>query len=225
PIAVLENPELKIRLADLQGEERFASVQLANLKRRAQEDAAIVAQLETQEEMLHSIRSLRAKTQEEIDRLTIKAKQDGFVLPPPERPSNDPGDGRLPGWTGTPLQERNRGALLTADDMICEIGSPEAFEAVLIIDQGDRQLVRENQLVDLKLDSLRLETFHGSIEEISKNPMAAASTSMSSQTGGDLQTEIDPKTGQVRPRSVSYQARVPIDASDMILRPGYRGAA
>jgi putative peptide zinc metalloprotease protein len=55
--------------------------------------------------------------------------------------------------------------------------------------------------------------------------MDAASTSMSSQTGGDLQTEIDPKTGQVRPRSVSYQARVPLDTSEMLLRPGYRGAA
>ncbi|TWU09763.1 HlyD family efflux transporter periplasmic adaptor subunit [Allorhodopirellula heiligendammensis] len=225
PIAVLDDPELKIRLAVINGEERFASVQLQNLKLRAQEEPAVVAQIETQEEMLQSILSLKAKTQEEVDRLTIRAKQDGFVLPPPERPSNDPGDGRLPGWTGTPLQIENRGALLTADDMICEIGAPDGFEAVLIIDQGDRQLVREDQAVDLKLDSLRLQTFHGKIEEISKKPMDAASTSMSSQTGGDLQTEIDPKTGQVRPRSVSYQARVPLDSADMLLRPGYRGAA
>lgn len=224
-IAVLENPELQIRLADLQGEEKFAEVQLTNLTRRSQDDRAIVAQIETQEEMLQSIRNLKEKTQEEIDRLTVKAKQDGFVLPPPERPSNDPGDGRLPGWTGTPLQEHNRGALLTADDMICEIGAPDAFEAVLIIDQGDRQLVREEMDVDLKLDSKRLETFSGKIEEISKKPMDAASASMSSQTGGDLQTEIDPETGQVRPRSVSYQARVPLDADKLQLRPGYRGAA
>ncbi len=224
-IAVLDDPELRIRLADLHGEESYASVQLKNLKMRAREEAAVVAQIETQKKMLQSIRSLKAKTQEEVDRLTIKAKQDGFVLPPPERPKNDPGDGRLPGWTGTPLQSENRGALLTADDMICEIGAPDGFEAVLIIDQGDRQLVREEQLVDLKLDSLRLKTFHGSIEEISKSPMDSASTSMSSQTGGDLQTEIDPKTGQAKPRSVSYQARVPLDSAEMLLRPGYRGSA
>lgn len=224
-IAVLDDPELRIRLADLRGEERYASVQLHNLKMRAREEAAVVAQIETQNKMLESIRSLKAKTLEEVDRLTIKAKQDGFVLPPPERPKNDPGDGRLPGWTGTPLDRGNQGALLTADDMICEIGAPDRFEAVLIIDQGDRQLVREDQLVDLKLDSLRLETFHGQIQEISKQPMDSASTSMSSQTGGDLQTEIDPKTGQAKPRSVSYQARVPLDAAEMLLRPGYRGSA
>ncbi|CAN0383034.1 unnamed protein product [Hapterophycus canaliculatus] len=133
PIAVLENPELSIRLADLQGEEKFAEVQLRNLQRRSQDDRAVVAQIETQEEMLQSIRALKEKTLEEIGRLTVKAKQDGFVLPPPERPSNDPGDGRLPGWTGTPLQERNRGALLTADDMVCEIGAPDAFASTKLL--------------------------------------------------------------------------------------------
>ena len=48
---------------------------------------------------------------------------------------------------------------------------------------------------------------------------------MASQTGGDLQTEIDPTTGMIKPRSVSYQARVPLDPKDLTLRPGYRGSA
>ncbi|MEM1226791.1 MAG: HlyD family efflux transporter periplasmic adaptor subunit [Planctomycetota bacterium] len=226
PIARLTNPELEIRMADLRGEERVAEVQLTNLSFRSRDDAAVVAQIETQVELLESIRSMISETAEEMDRLVVRAKQTGFVLPPPERPSRDNGDGQLPGWTGTPLQMKNRGALLTADDLICEIGAPDAFEAVLIIDQGDRQLVREQQAVDLKLDSFRLATFHGVVEDISTNPMQTASASMSSQTGGDLQTEIDPETGQVRPRSVSYQARVPISVSDLpTLRPGYRGSA
>ena len=48
---------------------------------------------------------------------------------------------------------------------------------------------------------------------------------MSSQTGGDLQTEIDPTTGQVKPRSVSYQARVPLVDTGLPMRLGYRGSA
>jgi len=149
------------------------------------------------------------------------------VLPPPERAEQNAQDGRLPGWTGTPLQIKNRGALLTPDDLICEIGIPAAYEAVLVIDQGDRPLVREDQPVDLMLDSLRLDVLHGTIQDISKNPMRAASASMSSQTGGDLQTEMDPETGQLRPRSVSYQASVPLRSEQLptILRPGYRGSA
>jgi len=123
------------------------------------------------------------------------------------------------------LEKRNRGATLTADDVICEIGNPEAFEAVLVVDQGDVQLVSIGQDVDIKLDAERLFTYHGTITEKSSEPISSTSLSLASQTGGDLQTEIDPATGQVKPRSISYQARVPLTETGLTLRPGYRGSA
>lgn len=225
PIVRLRNPDLDIRLAELEGQEEVATIELGNLSYRSRYDAALKSQIDTQEELLESIRSLRAETEQEIERLTVRAKREGYVIAPPYRAQQDTGDGRLPGWTGSPLEERNRGALLTADDVICEIGTPDAFEAVLIIDQGDVQLVDIGQAVDLKLDSNRLRTFSGTITEKSNEPITSASMSMSSQTGGDLQTEIDPKTGQIKPRNVSYQARVPIPTSEIAVRPGYRGSA
>ncbi|QDV65774.1 site-2 protease family protein [Crateriforma conspicua] len=225
PVAKLENPDLIIRLADLQGQEELARVQRANLTRRARTDESVKVQQDYQDEVLASIVALREKTEEEVKRLTVRAVRDGQVLPPADKPSQDAGDGRLPGWTGTPMQPHNIGALMTPDDKICEIGTPKDYEAVLIIDQGDMQLVRVGQEVDLKLDSKRLETFHGKLTEMSINPMQAASTNMSSQTGGDLQTEIDPRTGQIKPRSVSFQGRVPIDFDETVLRAGYRGSA
>jgi putative peptide zinc metalloprotease protein len=224
-IAVLRNPDLEIRLADLEGEEEVAMLQLENLKGRVSRNRVLSAQFETQQKLLASIQELKAKTQQELDRLTVKATRAGFVIPPPERKSQETGDNRLPSWTGSPLEERNRGAMLTADDLICEIGSEGAFEAVLMIDQGDVQLVREGQDVDLKLDSRRLATFSGAITEKSQEPIGSASTSLSSQTGGDLQTEIDPTTGMVKPRSVTYQARVPLEPGEIPMRPGYRGSA
>lgn len=168
---------------------------------------------------------MRKKTMEELDRLTVRAKRNGYVIPPPYREPRDTGDGRLPGWTGSPLEEKNRSAMLTADDVICEIGSATDLEAVLVVDQGDVRLVREGQSVDLKLDSRRLETFSSKITEMSNQPIESASMSMSSQTGGDLQTEIDPATGQIKPRSISYQARVPLQIDGFTIRPGYRGSA
>ncbi len=225
PVAILDNPDLTIRLAELRGEEQVAQVELNNLSYRSRNDVALVAQLKTQTELLESIKHLREKTEEEVERLTIRAKRGGYVIPPPYRAPQDTNDGRLPSWTGSPLQSQNRGALLTPDDVICEIGTPDAFEAVLIIDQGDIQLVREDQSVDMKLDSRRLETFSGVITEKSTEPMENASMSMSSQTGGDLQTEIDPTTGQIKPRNVSYQARVPLKIDEIPVRPGYRGSA
>ena len=225
PIAELMNPDLEIRLAELKGEEAVAQVQIQNLSARSRDDVAVKAQMLTQARLLQSIQELRVKTEEELSRLVVKAKKDGYVIPPPYRSPQDTNDGRLPGWTGSPLQLKNRGALLTADDVICEIGAPDAFEAVIIIDQGDVQMVREGQAVDLKFDSRRVDTFSGMITEKSNEPLGSASVSMSSQSGGDLQTEIDPATGQIKPRSVSYQARVPLNVGDIPVRAGYRGSA
>lgn len=225
PLALLENPELQIRLADLRGEKRLAELQLSNLGVRSRGDDALKAQLKTHQEILSSVEELLAKTEQEIDRLTVKAPREGYVLPPPQRSPQDLGDGRLPGWSGTPLAEENIGALLTEDDLICEIGSPDDFVAVLVVDQGDLPLIRPGQSVDLMLDSYRLTYFSGELAEISRQPLELASSNLSSQTGGELQTEIDPRTGQIRPRSVSYQARVPIENWETQLRPGYRGVA
>ncbi|MCA9137843.1 MAG: HlyD family efflux transporter periplasmic adaptor subunit [Planctomycetales bacterium] len=226
-IAILKNPDLEMRMQDLEIEEAVAKTQLENLLKRGFSDRSLAAQLETQQEILDSVVELKKKTQIEIDRLTITAPIAGIVIPPPRRPSRDSGDGQLPSWSGSPLELHNRGAMLTSDDLICEIGDADDFEAILAIDQGDVQLVREGQDVDMKLDSRRLETFSGTISEKSREPLRMTSTSMSSQTGSDLQTEIDPATGQVKPRSVTYQARVPLKISltDLPMRPGYRGSA
>ena len=223
-IARLENPQLDIQLADLRGRQRISEVQLASLSRRSSVDESVETQKRTQEELIQSIRRQREKIEEEKERLTVKARRGGFIIKPVTRPAEDNSDGRLPGWYGTPLDDKNMGAYLTADDVICELGTPDDFEAVLIIDQGDVQLVREGQTVDMKLDSRRLETFSGVVTEMSNRQLDQTSMSMSSQTGGALQTEIDPATGAVKPRSISYQARVPLADVGFPLRPGYRGS-
>jgi len=212
-------------LADLEGREVVANAQLKTIQLRSREDVYLKASIDTQEELIKSIQSMIAETQKEVERLTVVAKRSGVVISPPTREPQKENDGRLPGWTGSPLDRENIGALLTPGDVICEIGNDQDFEAVLIIDQGDVQLVRKGQEVDMKLDSRRLNTFEGIIDEKSNEPLDAASLGMSSQTGGDLQTEIDPTTGMIMPRSVSYQARVPLVIDGTPLRAGYRGSA
>ena len=224
-VAMLQNEELEYRLTDLRGRLEVAEVQLQNLQRRSFDDDTLKAQEDTQMELIASIGSMIQKAEQEQARLTVTARHAGYVLPPPDRQPPPGDDGRLPGWTGTPLDDKNLGAMLTPDDLICEIGNPDAFEAVLIIDQGDRQFVRPDQPVDLLLDSKRWAPFEGKIGEISRQPVTSTSASLGSQTGGDLQTEIDPRTGQMKPRSVSYQARVAVGEVDFPLRPGYRGSA
>ncbi|MEO1524188.1 MAG: hemolysin D [Planctomycetota bacterium] len=229
-IAKLKNGDLEMRLADLEIEEAVARVQYENLRERVFAQEMLAGELQTRYEIWQSVIERKKKTQVELDRLTIKAPISGVVIPPPRRPDRDTGDGQLPMWSGSPLEMRNRGALLTSDDLLCEIGNASDFEAVLLIDEGDVQLVREGQSVDMKLDSRRLHQFSGTVNDLAREPLRSASTSLSSQTGGDLQTEIDPTTGQVKPRSVTYQARVPVEFNEsdpeyLPFRPGYRGSA
>ncbi|MEX0824710.1 MAG: hemolysin D, partial [Pirellulaceae bacterium] len=207
-LALLENRDLFVRLAGLEGEEKQAEVRLRNIGFRERRDPSVAAELRTQQKLLESYRQLRAKTEEEIEQLTVRAHIDGYVLPPPKRADNGPQDGRLPSWSGSPLAKKNRGALLNAEDVVCQIGTADTLEAVLIVDQGDIQLIAEEMDVDLKFDSDRLKTFHGKIHDLSISTRQQVSAGMSSQTGGDLETEVDPETGQVKPRSVSYQALV-----------------
>ena len=224
-IAQLRNPDLEIHVAGLRFDEQLALTRLNNLKLRSRDDESVKGEVQSQEGLLQAIQSKLAKAEEEQGRLTIVAKRPGTVIAPPRRKPQDTNDGRLPGWTGTPLDIKNRGATLTPDDVMCEIGKADECEAVLIIEQGDVQLVKIGHTVDLKLDSRRLDYFSGEITEKSNEPIESTSMSLSNQTGGDLQTEIDPATGAVKPRNVSYQARVPITSSDLPIRPGYRGTA
>lgn len=223
-IAELENLDLQLRMVDLVGQEEEALVKLRNLEWRAHSDPTLKAQFDTQVELIQSLRAMQERTRDEISRLVVVAKRDGIVIPPPDKSAQE-NDGRLPGWSGSPLDPANRGALLTPDDLLCEIGSPEELEAVLIVDQGDVQLVNLGHHVDLKLESARAVKFSSVIAEKSEAEIRNTSAAMSLQAGGDLETEIDPATGMARPRNVSYQARVPLADVELMLRPGYRGVA
>ncbi|QDT57697.1 Putative peptide zinc metalloprotease protein YydH [Stieleria bergensis] len=226
-IAELRNRDLEMQMRDLEIEEKMARSQLEKLKQRIFTDPALAAELETQGEIIESIEHRKALLQEEADRLKIKAPISGTVIPPPNRPAPKDDRGQLDTWHGSPLDKRNRGALLSSEDLLCEIGNADDFEAILAVDEGDVQLVSAGQLVDLKLDSRRMQTFSGEIVDKSVQPLSNISSSMTSQTGGDLQTEIDPTTGQVKARNVTYQARVPLKdiAGEMPLKPGFRGSA
>jgi putative peptide zinc metalloprotease protein len=217
---------LEIRKVELLGEEKRATVQLTSLERLMHNDRQEAsAQLSSQHELLMSLQKSRAKAEDDVNRLVIVSPRDGIVFPPPRKEPQPGDEGRLPSWTGSPLENENRGAMLADSDVLCYVGNDQALEAVLVIDQGDVQLVEEGMEVDLKFDAARMRTFHGVMGEVSLTNLSAASMSMASQAGGDLQTEIDPATGQPRPRSISYQCRVPLEPGDFTARIGYRGSA
>ena len=114
-------------------------------------------------------------------------------------------------------------------DQFCQIGDAEDFEAVLVVDQSDVDLVgaylddkQEFPSVELKLDARRWETMMGRIEKVSSAPMEVTPVSLAGQGGGELDAKSD-SSGMLRPLSTSYQARVPLRNADGNLRVGLTG--
>ena len=158
----------------------------------------------------------------DLDRLRLTAPVAGIVLPPPTRPRQPPTDDVLPAWSGSPLEDNNRGAHLAESDVFCRIGDPHDLEVVLVIDQSDVELVREGQTVKIKLDAYTGKTFVSAIEEVAKVELKSSPPGLSNQAGGDLATRTD-ASGRQQPLSTSYQASAPLDNPDQLLHMGLRG--
>ena len=179
-----------------------------------------------QDEIPATLESLKAaeeqlqKKEADFNRLCLKAPISGTVLPPPLMPRREDPDGQLPAWSGTPLEKENLGAFLQENVLFCQIGDPRKLEAVVIIDQADRNLVRPDQLVYIKIDELPHDTFTSKIAEIAESELKVCPQRLSNKAGGELATKTDPHTGVERPMSTSYQARVPLDDDTGLMRLG-----
>ena len=108
--------------------------------------------------------------------------------------------------------------------MICRIGDPSDMEAVLIVDQADIDFVQREQKVRVKLEAFPFQTFRSQIEQVAQRIMEATPASLSTQSGGELETKAD-ESGVQRPVSTSYQARAPLHDPNGFLRIGMRGQA
>ncbi|MGQ9575611.1 MAG: HlyD family efflux transporter periplasmic adaptor subunit [Thermoguttaceae bacterium] len=224
-LARLHSRDLEKQIVELCAERDRLEAQWKNLIRRQLQDNQAGTLVPQIEEALQSVRLQLEQKQDEQARLTLVAKVPGTVLPPPGlHPPEDP-DGPLPGWSGTPLLDRNVGAYLEGGTLFCQVGDPGRMEAVLVIDEADRPFVAEGQHVEIKLDAYPFETLEGQISKISPEQLRISPRRLSPKAGGELPTRLDPKTGVERPLSTSYQASVPLDDPDGILRLGLRGRA
>ena len=131
----------------------------------------------------------------------------------------------MPYWSGTPLDEEHAQPYLKEGTLFCQVGDPRSLEAVLVIDQGDIDFVKDGQAVDLKLDALPHDTLEGKIERISKSNLKIAPRRIATGAGGELPTKKDPETGAERPQSASYQAIVPLTDDEGTMLVGLRGRA
>ncbi len=224
-LARLHSTETDLAVAKLVGQANEYRAKLDSLRHQSFRDHRATAQIPQVQEALNAVEDQLVQKKRDQERLRLLAPASGTVLPPPVNPKRNNDDERLPSWSGTPLDRENLGAYLEQGTLFCQIGDPKQLEAVMIVDQSDRNLVREGQEVDLKLEGIPSTTFHTTIEEIAESELKISPQRLSTKSGGELPTKTDPHTGAEIPMSTSYQARAPIDDTEGMLRLGIRGQA
>lgn len=223
-LACLSNIDLELEIADLKSQLAQQKSRLENLGRTRFGNPEASRQLPAAREAFATIESQLQKKQADQKRLELVARVSGTVMPPPWTEDRENPNGQLPSWSGTPLDDKNLGALLPLDVLFCQVGDPHKLEAILVVDQADIPFVKLDQKVEIKLDQLPHDVFLGQITQISPDVLKVSSKRLSTKGGGELSTKTD-ESGVERPMNPSYQVRVPIDDPGGLMRLGLRGRA
>jgi putative peptide zinc metalloprotease protein len=106
----------------------------------------------------------------------------------------------------------------------------------LVVDQADIDLLDQTMAGNkqpeavLQFDAFPGKTLTSRVVDVARDEIKSMSPTLSSRAGGDVSTQQDRRTGQLRPLSTSYQARVPLDLEDQgelrgLLTIGQQGSA
>ena len=223
-LARFSNVDLELQIAELEGQESGYRARLASLERERFTDSAAGMEIRTVEESLKSVKEQLVKKRQYQSELVLKAPRSGLVLPSETVDEKPDPSGRLPGWSGSALAKKNIGATFAEGTVLCMVGDPDHFEAVMIVDQSEVEFVQIGQRVDLKLDAFPFETFRGAVNEIAETHIEVGSERLSVKAGGSVPTTTD-EMGREVPISTSYEVLMQVDDAENVFTPGMRGNA
>jgi putative peptide zinc metalloprotease protein len=221
-LAQLDDPSVRREVARLTSDRDRQRVFLANLEARRLQGIVDGSQVPAAVAALADANARLAQFSRDAASLTIVAPVAGVVLPAPgiARPSHV--TDKLDRWSGTPLDTRNFGSYLEAGTLLCYIGDPKRFEAVLHVAQSEIELVALGQRVRVQLDHRPGEIFWGTITEVAKRDLEDMPRQLAA--AGDLPTRTDAQ-GVSRPLDTWYQVRVQFDSDPPHLVAGIHGGA
>jgi putative peptide zinc metalloprotease protein len=223
-LARLSNIDLELAIADLEGKAAQYRSRLESLERERFFDRAAGLEIGTVAESLASIEEQLAKKRRDLSELVLVAAHDGVVVPSQSVAPRDDGTGRLPGWTGLPLDRKNLGATLEQGTVYCLVAKRHELEAVMLVDQSEVEFLALGEEVDLKLDAFPWDTFRGTVEEIAETSAEVSSERLSAKAGGPLPTRTD-ASGRELPISTTYEVSMSLADHEGLLTPGMRGTA
>jgi multidrug efflux pump subunit AcrA (membrane-fusion protein) len=225
-LARLSSIDLELAIADLEGKASQSRARLNSLERERFTDPAAGLEIGTVEESLKSVEDQLAKKRKDREELVLVAPRGGIVLPPTSVPPSKEAaaTGKLPGWSGNALDDKNLGATFPEGTVLCMVGDADKLEGVMVVDQSEVEFITRGQPIDLKLDAFPWQTFTGKVDELAETHIETGSERLSVKAGGQVPTKTD-ESGRESPISTSYEAMMSLEDPDGLLTPGMRGTA
>jgi putative peptide zinc metalloprotease protein len=223
-LADLTNADLDLEIAGLIAKRDEQEAHWKSLKMERFHNSMAASEIPGIEKVLDALNEQLVEKQGDSQRLHLVAPRAGQVIPPPAQAAPPSVEGKLPMWSGSPLDEHNLGATLDHAKLFCQIGEPGKFEAVLYVDQADVDQVFPGQKVKIMLGELPGVTLRSEINEKSTDPSKYLPKALSNKAKGPIETKAD-ESGVPRPASILYQARAPLDDENGELESGLLGEA
>jgi putative peptide zinc metalloprotease protein len=215
----LEDPDKERQFLEL--ETQYRSAQIEVKKQRGNTPKQVVAR-----QQLQSLEDQLADYRRQLAELKITAPDSGKVVAVARErdPKHKSAEMELYHWHGTPLERENLGCRIEARTPVLSIAPDpdERFQAVLLVDQADREDIKAGDRVEIKFDHLPAEVFEGTIDNVAERHTEFAPAQLSNKAQGELPTVTDPK-GRERLTSIAYEATVLLDRDSALLRAGMRG--
>lgn len=227
-IAILKNFDLELELLRLEGDLATATSDLAGFelnRNKLIDSERYIAELRVKIRNLVSVVALK---KQELEKLTLHADRDGVVILAENVPRKSDDSMELQAWNGTPLDRENLGALLEPNTIVCMVAQPGRYEASVVVDQADVQLVTADQAVSLMLEQSAGKRFSGKVVEVSKDEMTRIPRELSQTIGGPLAVKPSVDGGE-RPLLKSYEVFTDLTEADgsagQNLGTGFHGKA
>lgn len=222
-LAILKNEDLEADLLKTDGEIAIQRQHLESLELRSNNNPEAAAQIPTAESALEDLQQQRQVLQRQLDQLTIRAPADGVVIPAPHKVDQGDSDRFLVQWSGSPLDEKNRGCLLRRGELLCLIGDAHALQARLFVDQDQIELIRVGDPVSILFDGNSIHSIQGTVNEISTDQSVQIPRNLSANPALGLERKED---GTVALIDGAYSVTVVLDeTSPQEILPGTCGRA
>ena len=226
PVCKLENADLALKIQEARSDLRSTESLIVQAAYYSNSDTRLVRELDSLKSELKKKEDVLNNLLEKQGNLLVRSPIDGVVYRPPDKEESKAAKAQeqLSAWYGNPFDPSNSEAFFTEGELVCIVAPSSKMEAVIIVDQHERELLDVGNEVEIMFDAAALESVKGKILSFAEDKLKESPANLSITSGGKLDTKTD-ELGRTRPISTSFQARVELVDLKVPLRPGYRGNA